>query len=183
MTRSVAPEPVAAPAPAVSLAAPAPAPPPPVVIAPIALETVDTEIWGPPLWRALHTAAEYSNRIVVRDLWPSILSALVKGIPCPECTAHYRQWYKTHPYSKQYTPETLQSCTRKWFLDLHNDVNSRQDPPVDPWTEEQVVAEYGGEGDRSDKVAAARELLLTLDGIIGVDIMQRLLNVFDLVAT
>jgi hypothetical protein len=81
------------------------------------------------------------------------------------------------------TAEGVQSYTRKWFLDLHNDVNSRQDPPVAPWTEAQVIAEYGGEGARAAKVAAAREALLTLNGIIGGDALQRLLEILNLVAT
>jgi hypothetical protein len=81
------------------------------------------------------------------------------------------------------TAEGVQSYTRKWFLDLHNDVNSRQDPPVAPWSHAQVIAEYGGEGERATKVAAARALLLTLNGIIGGEALQRLLEILDLVAT
>jgi len=81
------------------------------------------------------------------------------------------------------TADGVQSYTRKWFLDLHNDVNSRQDPPVAPWAEAQVIATYGGEGARAANVAAAREALMTLNGIIGGEAMQRLVEIFGLVAT
>jgi len=58
----------------------------------------------------------------------------------------------------------------RWILDLHNNVNQRQDPPAAQWTVPQVMAAYaGGKGDKGANVAAAVTALQGLQGVIGAD--------------
>ena len=70
-------------------------------------------IWGPPLWRKLHSTAatgrldEYSLR------------KIIQRIPCPVCKAHALQFLAAHPLGEPF----------QWTLDLHNAVNRRNNKP------------------------------------------------------
>jgi len=145
------------------------------------LPTVDTSIWGPPTWIALHIASIVSSQNI--PLWKELLYALLNDIPCPDCRAHYSEWLQNHPI---HTPRLLpirrlmgkrsssQLKIIPWLLNLHNDVNSRLDPPTPIWNEQQVMERYGG-----DRVAEGRAALETVRGILGgtsFDILMRLLG-------
>lgn len=128
----------------------APAPPP--------LATVDAAIWGPPLWKALHTAAQNKQLKSRQGLWTNMMKALRTGIPCPDCSAHFNSWMNSHPMRASLIPNAG-ADHGKWFLDLHNDVNRRTGKPV--WTLAQVAAAYTGD------LVVAREAAHSLQGKIG----------------
>ena len=112
-----------------------------------------TSLWGPPLWRILHTAAQYTTSIHRRLTWIRMLTAMTGALPCAECSAHYNAWITANPVSLPLSGVELQVAISSWILALHNDVNRRND--VAPWTLEQVAAAY------TDK-AAARAAFVTL---------------------
>jgi hypothetical protein len=58
----------------------------------------------------------------------------------------------------------------QWVLALHNNVNSRLEPPVAPWSTKQVVAAYAGASptEKEGRIAAAVVALQSLRGVIGV---------------
>ena len=138
-------------------------------------EDLGPDLWGPPLWLAFHTAAEFSDRLAALDIWPQLLLAMVSsdGIPCPECSGHFCEWYTTHPYQIQATLTDVLTYTRLWFLHLHNNVNLRAEPPTPVWTVDQVCSTYGGE-DRAAKVDAALACLTVLDGLVGSEVLVQL---------
>lgn len=134
-----------------------PAATPHVVTAPLA--TVDTSVWGANLWKVLHIAAHSSRSKTIIPLWRTLLAALLYGLPCPDCSAHYNAWYKSHPL---HTPVMLLGGSinvSKWVLDLHNNVNQRTGRPV--WTLEQAATAYTG------RINDARTTAASLNGIIG----------------
>ncbi len=98
------------------------------------LETVDPAIWGPPLWRFLHSAAAPASASSGADAtrWASVLEAMKTGLPCQECTDHYRTWFAAHPIAD--------GSVSAWLLTLHNDVNRRRGVPE--WSAEQLSAAY-----------------------------------------
>lgn len=102
----------------------------------VTLTIVDTAMWGPPMWRLLHY---YSIRGPTAAM-TTLLTALQDGIPCPECTAHYRAWFAAHPVTEGAGVDIVD-----WVLALHNDVNARRGTGV-AWTMAQVQAEYGPGG-------------------------------------
>lgn len=117
--------------------------PTPAVVAPVAapadagpdltdsgLETVDPAIWGPPLWRFLHGAAAGADASAVTK-WTAVLEAMKTGLPCQECTDHYRAWFASHP---------VDGSISAWLAALHNDVNRRRGFPE--WSAEQLLAAY-----------------------------------------
>jgi hypothetical protein len=95
----------------------------------------------------------------------ALLSALLTGLPCPDCSAHYNAWYNSHPLrypiigSRISLPVAYRTNTIRWILALHNDVNARIGRGGS-WSLEQVVAAYSS---KADALAA----LTSLQGIIG----------------
>ncbi len=145
---------------------------------PRATITVDPAIWGPPLWRLLHTLAEYTTTTEQTAAWSPLLAALKTDIPCPDCRNHFTTWLRQHPYSlapprlrQRYiivnrrrvlappppAPEP-QAYTRNWVLDLHNSVNRRTRKA--PWSANQVR-------DANTSLELARAALQTLATLIG----------------
>lgn len=135
-------------------ATPAPEP----VYPSIGLATVDTSVWGAPLWCVLHTASVLMGGRRQISLWRNLLAALTNSLPCPECSAHYNAWYKRTPLRFSLLGSGVQGTVLNWVLGLHNDVNRRLGRP--PWSADQVRAAYRDLG-------AARTALTSLRSIIG----------------
>jgi hypothetical protein len=120
----------------------APRPPPPET-----LTIYDTKVWGPLLWRAIHTAAEASvGRHDLDTLWSDFAFELQMSLPCPDCMQHYRAWYATHSGATSAyathsgaTPAVVDATVaRQWWADLHNAVNERKG--LATWSVEDVAA-------------------------------------------
>ena len=141
-------------------AAPAPAAAP-ITFSQPPLETVDTSVWGAPLWRILHIAAQASGGRTILPLWRNLLETMKTGLPCPDCSGHYNAWYNSHPLRFGLIPRSFQGPIVRWILDLHNDVNRRLGRPS--WTVAQV-ATYAGQ------VGTARTLADSLRGVIGPNV-------------
>jgi len=146
---------------AAAAAAPAPPAPPP-------RPTVDTSVWGAPLWKVLHTASVFTKTATHIPLWRHLIKALKSGLPCPDCSAHYNAWVSSNGVNFSIIGDGVRAPAIAWVLALHNNVNSRQDPPVAPWTVKQVVAAYAGApAEKADRIAAAVTALQRLQGVIG----------------
>ena len=130
-------------------APPPPPPPPPPLPA----------VWGPPLWAALHTAAQFTTTESQRDVWIALLEAMRTALPCDECSAHYNTWIDAHPVALPPSGPDLQVGISTWILDLHNDVNLRKNVPT--WTIDQVTATYT---DKTRTTAAVVSLRPYIDG-------------------
>lgn len=149
------------------------------------LPTVDSSEWGPPTWKALHIASVHSPNL---GTWKELLAALGNDLPCPECRAHYREWYSNNPLQITFLPiQRMMRTTPNvgviivtWVLRLHNDVNLRtstEELPKSAWSRQQIYDTYGG--DRATRLAEGREALATVQGVIGersYEILSRLLN-------
>lgn len=146
------------------------------------IQTVDTSVWGPPTWIALHIASIASSQNL--SLWKELLDALQNDIPCPDCRAHYSGWLQSHPFRTKNSMLPIRrmignrtSASPKiipWLLNLHNDVNSRLDPPTPTWDEQQVMERYGG-----SRLDEGRDSLESVRGILGqtsFDLLMRLLG-------
>jgi hypothetical protein len=134
--------------------APAPAPAPTTEVqeplTPEVLANVNG-VWGPPLWRALHSLAEVTEDVVV---WEGLLEKVHATMPCPECARHFGEWRREHPLRLTGEEEgeglTVSESVRIWLLTLHNDVNRRTGKPE--WTVEQLAASMVSEVTAADSV-------------------------------
>lgn len=121
------------------------------------LPTVDTEIWGPLMWRFLHTAAENSICATTRkSVWDALLTAMRTGLPCPDCREHYGAWLDANPFVIAAGESNLHVVIQRWVAALHNAVNVRRGLPE--WSAGQVTEMYapgGVDGAREALAAAA----------------------------
>lgn len=121
--------------------APAPVPVPVTV----ELAIVDPVLWGPHLWRFLHIAAEGSVTGASRaDVWNALFDAMLTGLPCPECSAHYGAWRWSHPIVLPARGANLRTAVRELVRGLHNSVSVRR--RQSEWSAEEVAREYAGRG-------------------------------------
>jgi hypothetical protein len=132
----------------------------PVSFAGPELATLDTSVWGPQLWKALHVAANSSTAGSNIQWWGTLLNELQRGIPCPDCRAHYSAWYRSHPLrSSSIIPIRKNASVGQWINDLHNDVNRRMGKPT--WSAGDSARANG-----SDQLAAAKTAAAYLQGKI-----------------
>ena len=127
------------------------------------LPTVDTSIWGPSLWKVLHTASALTGSRIHIQLWRNLIDALKTGLPCPDCRAHYKIWVATRRIQFSMIGDGIRGPILRWILDLHNNVNKRNGRAL--WSIKQVMDTYGV--DKPAKIAAALAALQSLQGIIG----------------
>lgn len=123
---------------------------------------IDTALWGPPLWTALHTAAQFTNSDTHRSVWKRIFIVISSALPCSECSAHYNAWVAANPVPLPYEHPELQMALSAWFLALHNDVNVRNGKAT--WTIDQVTVTYSDKAAISSAVAALRPYIT--DGLL-----------------
>ena len=93
------------------------------------------ELWGPPLWKVLHSLAErlgrHQNPLIVADerrAWIAFLRQVEHVIPCQKCRAHYSKWKLSHKLDSflHYPPSTVREEARKWLWGLHAEVNAER---------------------------------------------------------
>jgi hypothetical protein len=145
----------------------------PVVVAPV---VIDTSVWGPPLWRALHIAANFSDRATVRSEWDVLFNYLQNSLPCPDCTGHYKAWYAAHRFVRGRNPPDIRKQAHEWLVALHNDVNVRTKKPT--MTADEVATLFGG--DRLVRIAEAEAAVASLQGIVGrraLHILSKILQI------
>lgn len=161
---SVSRRPGPGPGPAVTVVAEPPPPPDPLV-------------WGPPLWRALHIAANFSDRMTVRNEWAVLFQVLQNSLPCPECTGHYKAWFAGHRFVKGNNAPDIRLKAHEWLVALHNDVATRNEKPT--MTADEVAALFGG--DRLVRIAEAEAALVALKGVVGRSALNQLTRILRLI--
>jgi hypothetical protein len=145
------------------------------------LPTVDTSVWGPPLWTVLHTLSLVATD---KTIWINIANALKTDLPCPDCSEHYNTWVRSNPLQFPVSPPPRQlfiprfiktrdpaplppvsDTIGRWVLALHNNVNTRRG--VGTWGYEQCKNNYSN-------IYAAKTALIHLDGVIGNNLVSLL---------
>ena len=84
---------------------------------------VGTHIWGPSLWRVLHTMAFHCGGDDERAEFLVFLGCLKTLIPCEDCREHYAA------YVRMNDPEEASNLA-VWTVMLHNAVNVRLKKPT-----------------------------------------------------
>lgn len=99
------------------------------------------EVWGPPLWRLLHSLAERLGRqtipLLVMDekrAWISSLKAVGQVMPCLACRNHFREWSGRRRLEQFANTHAIRDTAREWLWALHSEVNASRGvtgPPLD----------------------------------------------------
>ena len=96
------------------------------------MDSLQNQIWGPALWRLLHSSAERIGTKTLHRLpheesriWSQVLQSLRYSLPCPQCKRHYQGYFISYPLSHLVTKEEV----RIWLYRLHEAVNQRLGKP------------------------------------------------------
>jgi len=109
-----------------------------------------TAQWGPLLWCMLHGLAEKAGTCTTpmflddeRRYWIHFFKETGEIIPCPTCKSHYIEYLREHPISSLKTLPHSERKTwiRRWFWELHNNVNARLGKPI--FLLEDLTPAYG----------------------------------------
>ena len=138
---------------------------------------IDTSVWGPPLWRALHIAANFSDRMTIRNEWDMLFNYLRNSLPCPDCTGHYRTWYAAHRFVRGRNAPDIRKQAHEWLVALHNDVNVRTEKPT--MNPVEVATLFGG--DRLARIAEAEAAVASLRDIVGKQALRMLSKILQLI--
>jgi len=96
------------------------------------------DVWGPPMWRLLHSLAErlgkQTNMILITDefrAWTNFLKAVEHVIPCAKCRGHYKRWRLAHRIENfmNNSSATIRGEARLWLWGLHKEVNEERGVP------------------------------------------------------
>ena len=103
--------------------------------------TISNSIWGPALWRILHSACERIGAHNMKKLpqeesriWLGLLQRLRYSLPCPQCKKHYNAFFASAPIAV-----ITRDSVRRWLFHLHNQVNQRIEKPA---FSEESLAQY-----------------------------------------
>jgi hypothetical protein len=97
------------------------------------MDPPQNHIWGPPLWRILHSLTERIGNISPRQsikeeqrLWFTLLNIIKLTLPCPLCKKHYIEYFKNNiPDRFINISKNLKDDMRIWLYTLHSQVNER----------------------------------------------------------
>lgn len=104
----------------------------------------DPAVWGPSMWRILHTLAErlgkQTTAIQIQDeqrAWINFLRCVENVIPCKRCKAHYRDW----SLKNRIDAAVHRISARNWLWKLHTEVN--KDRQVEGVPVDEMEGLYG----------------------------------------
>ena len=98
----------------------------------------NNNIWGPPAWTFLHTITfNYPDNPTNEDKqnYYTFFNSLKHVLPCEKCKKHYTE-------NSRDLKDNLNSKDDlvKWLIDIHNDVNIKNDKSV--WSYTDVYNKY-----------------------------------------
>ena len=86
-------------------------------------------IWGPSMWRLLHTLAErlgkQTSLMLIQDeqrAWIHFIRSVENVIPCKRCKAHFGAWIRKNRPESAVTKD----AARSWLWGIHDEVNKER---------------------------------------------------------
>jgi len=135
----------------------------------------DTADWGPILWKILHGLGEKSGHgIILADEvreWQKFIRLTGEMLPCDICRGHYQKYLKEHPSTvlTGYSVTQINTWTKSWFWNLHNNVNSSKSLPIFPYVDLENT--YGAV-DLTDQLYRLTPVIRTAIQLSGVPFMK-----------
>uniref|UniRef100_A0A6C0BN35 thiol oxidase n=1 Tax=viral metagenome TaxID=1070528 RepID=A0A6C0BN35_9ZZZZ len=105
---------------------------------PNALSGLDIRVWGPALWKTLHTISfTYPKQPSAEDKhwYRTFYESLAHVLPCVKCRSHWAQLLRDFPIRLD-----SRQALSEWVVEAHNQVNERSKKPRKEYAE--VLEEY-----------------------------------------
>jgi hypothetical protein len=99
---------------------------------------MEPKIWGPPAWTFLHSVTfQYPDNPTELDKqkYQQFFESLKYTLPCPTCKEHYSINFEKLPIRLNTRDELI-----KWLIDIHNEVNIKNNKKV--YSYDEVFTKY-----------------------------------------
>ena len=95
---------------------------------------MNTSIWGPPLWKILHTVSYSPDAVVKSQLVTEFIETLQFVLPCIYCRRSFQTFLgqMQQTYGETVTATIEKGDLAKWMYDVHNLVNHKLDEQKHP---------------------------------------------------
>ena len=97
---------------------------------------IETTVWGPGVWMTLHIIAYTSNKLEKVENFISIITDIIKHLPCEKCRIHSFKFIKSNDF-KTYKTMTISDNNYigpfKWMCMMHNNANKLLGKPQISW--------------------------------------------------
>jgi hypothetical protein len=97
-----------------------------------------TDVWGPPVWKFLHTLVDKvkpESFTFLKDDLIHFIKSICDQLPCPECSTHATMFMRKVNYKNIHDKETL----RYVLFKFHNEVNKRLKYDIQ---DERILEQY-----------------------------------------
>lgn len=98
--------------------------------------SVSPDVWGPNLWRLLHTLADVSDRRDIFPLWNTFIKATCRMLPCDRCRKHMDTYWNTTNFMPRswisMSGSQVRETIRQKLWMFHNAVNERLGKSLHP---------------------------------------------------
>jgi hypothetical protein len=126
--------------------------PPPITMAPmeihVAEKTVQNlsapEVWGESFWFVVHLGSMAAPEVIPaekREKYWGFIDGVPEMLACKKCAEHARIWVEAHRPQKDTICASRENLV-KFYVDMHNDVNQRNNQPI--LTLEEVKRKFSG---------------------------------------
>lgn len=91
------------------------------------------DVWGPKAWGFLHACTfTYPDLPTLEDRKQmyNLLASLPHTLPCSVCRKHFKEFIDTSANTPQSFVFDNRTQLSKWLVDVHNDVNRRNNKPL-----------------------------------------------------
>ncbi len=128
---------------------------------------ISREIWGPALWRVLHTFARKAGNVpsvlLEKDElhnWINFIKNLENLMPCDLCSSHYHKWVIKHNLNElaNYRGFRRQEWLENFWWKLHNEVNERGNKPA---FAKEDLKQYDDVGEFASAYELIKRMILT----------------------
>jgi len=133
---------------------------------------MDPEIWGPPAWKFIHLLTlNYPNTPSFEDKYKykEFIIALQRVLPCYTCSQHFEKKIKDTNFN-----DILKSRESlfEWFVDVHNDVNKRNNKKLWSYMEVYQNLQYSPK----KKITNKKDYFLWVVKLISIFMMLWYIN-------
>jgi len=138
---------------------------------------MDPKVWGPSLWNFLHICSfNYPKNPTRDDIMNhnNFLNSLKYIIPCANCQTHYSEYLNKHPPKLNSQMDFI-----TWVIDLHNDVNKRNNKKIYSYDESLELIRSNMENkNKSQSTTKSKNIYIAIFVVLVIIIILLLLYIF-----
>lgn len=125
---------------------------------------MDPNVWGPSLWKFLHIVSlnyPKSPNQIDKTNYYNFYNNLKTMLPCNTCQMHFTQYLQNNPPKLNSQMDLI-----TWTIDLHNDVNKRNNKKIYSYDEALTLIKKNMEDEKNKKPPQKSNLIFIIIFIV-----------------